>query len=301
MPTMHGSRRKTAVLAAREKQMNPERDESSSTGSVADAHLPKFTGGSGRLKDFACVLAEVACGLSREQARKQDQDDFNAMTATEQIEWRYNDLILSRRGLNRPPPKQWRFEILERAFLQYLIRAAKKNGWEVTNEWGVDLDSPIGNGYVEVRVVHGLYANTTNAKKSKLAEALGALLVCRATTGASGTDVPGIEHARVCNAANWYLKPEVQRDDGLAGAVYGVLKKAHLAGEPRPTARQVLDSFANHNPLAIVRVVSDGCDYSSTKGEEKSADIGLIQKRIHEFTTERQRRKKAAQDPPKAP
>lgn len=281
--------------------MHPERDESSSTGSVAHAHLPRFTGGSGRLKDFACFLAEVACGLSREQARKQDQDDFNAMTATEQIEWRCNDLILSRSGLNRPPPNQLRFEILEQAFLRYLIRAAETNGWEVTNEWGVDLDPPTGNGYVEVRVVHGLYANTTSAKKYKLAEALGALPVCRAATGASGTDVSGIEHAKVCNPASWHLKRKVQRDDGLAGAVYGVLKTAHLAGEPRPTARQVLDSFAKHKPLTIVRVVSDGCDYSSTKGEEKSADIGLIQKRIHEFTTERQRRKKAAQDPPKAP
>jgi hypothetical protein len=281
--------------------MSQERDAYSKESGGTLAYLHRFNDGTGQLSEFASFLAEVACGMSREQARKQDQDDFNAMTATEQIEWRCNEFILSRHGLNRPPPKQWRFEILERAFLRHFIRAAEKNGWEVTNEWGVDLDPPTGNGYVEVRVVHGLYANTTSAKKSKLAEALGALLVCRAATGVSESDVPRVEHARVGNAATWYLKRRVQRDDGLAGAIYGVLKKAHVAGEPRPTARQVLDSFAQHKPLAIVRVVSDGCDYSSPKGEEKSADTGHIQKRIQEFTTERQRPKKAAQDPPNAP
>jgi len=281
--------------------MSQEQDEIPRESGAILAHLHKFNDGTGKLSDFARFFAELACGMSREQARKQDQDDFNAMTATEQIEWYLNDRILSPSGLNSPPPKQSRFDNLEKAFLRHFICKAQRNDWEVTDEWGVDLDPPTGNGYVDVRVIHALYANTTSVKKAKLAEALGALLEYQAATGVFKTDESGIEHARVGNAATWHLKSKVQRDDGLAGAIFGVLKTAYLAGEPKPTARQVLDSFAKCKPLAIVRVVSDGCDYSSTKGEEKSADIGHIQKRIQEFTTERQRPKNAAQDPPNTP
>ena len=90
--------------------------------------------------------------------------------------------------------------------------------------------------------------------------------------------------------ATWAVsKP--QRDDGLATPIFRVLKAAHDCESPRPSAIDVLEAFRAALPTEIVRVLADGCDYFDRKGNEASADLNSIRKRIEHMT--------AAQAPPK--
>jgi hypothetical protein len=280
--------------------MSQERDAFSIESGVTLAHLHKFNDGTGKLSDFASFLAEVACGMSREQARKRDQDDFNAMTDTEQVEWHYNDRILSGSGLNRPPPKQWRFDVVQKAFLRHFIRTAQKNGWEVTDEWGVDLDPPTGQGYVDVRLVHDLYAGEKSRKKARLAEGLRSLLSNPIATTPELIAMPQADEPSACMKADWPLKPEVQRNHGLSRPVHTALKAAHDKGLPMPKAKDVVEYLRANKVADIVSVSANGCRYVNSQGKEVSADLIVIQGYIEELTT-RKRRKAAAQDPPKPP
>jgi len=88
--------------------------------------------------------------------------------------------------------------------------------------------------------------------------------------------------------ASWTLK-QPQRDDGLATPIHRVLKAAHVAMAPRPTAREVLEAFRTTKPTEIVRVLADGCDFFDNKGGEASANLEGIRKRIGEMTTVKRR------------
>jgi hypothetical protein len=280
--------------------MSQEQDEIPRESGAILAHLHKFNDGTGKLSDFALFFAELACGMSREQARKQDQDDFNAMTATEQIEWYYNDRILSPHGLNSPPPKQSRFDSLEKRFLRHFIFTAQKNGWEVTDEWGVDLDPPTGDGYVDVRLIHDLYAGEKSRKKARLAEGLQSLLGHQAATTPDLIAMPHTVEPRADMKADWPLKSEVQRNHGLSRAVHTALKAAHDKGLPMPKAKDVVEFFRANKVADIVSVSANGCRYINSQGKECSADLRGIQGYIEELTT-RKRRKTAAKDPPTPP
>jgi hypothetical protein len=83
--------------------------------------------------------------------------------------------------------------------------------------------------------------------------------------------------------ASWPLK-KPQRDDGLAGAIYRVLKAAQHEGASRPTARDVLEAFRGKKPTEIVRVLADGCDFFDRRGDVASADLDSIRKRISAMT-----------------
>jgi hypothetical protein len=82
----------------------------------------------------------------------------------------------------------------------------------------------------------------------------------------------------------WQLhKPE--RDDGLAGLVFQVLKAAHDAGGEKPNAREVLTEFEKSAPRGILKVLPDGCDYLDGNGNPKSISLTLLRKRIDRMTS----------------
>jgi hypothetical protein len=107
-----------------------------------------------------------------------------------------------------------------------------------------------------------------------------------AQSGVRSTEAARLEQGEQDVGAQWPLKDRVMRDDGLSTPVHEALKAAHQAGKPRPTAREVLAYFDGPNrPKTIVRVLADGCDYFGRHGNEQSADLKKISKRIVELTT----------------
>lgn len=97
------------------------------------------------------------------------------------------------------------------------------------------------------------------------------------------------------STANWPIKPMVIRDDGLTGAVHRVLMDAHKNGALKPpSARDVLEIFRSTRTPGIARVHSDCCDYSHSSGEERSAGIPDIQRRIEEITRKSPRKTRAS-------
>jgi hypothetical protein len=77
---------------------------------------------------------------------------------------------------------------------------------------------------------------------------------------------------------------EPKRCDGLATPIFRVLKAAHEAGREKPSARIVLEDFRANKPAGIARVLADSCDYLNSKGDEESADLESIRKRITAMT-----------------
>jgi hypothetical protein len=97
------------------------------------------------------------------------------------------------------------------------------------------------------------------------------------------TDEPSPVAPGPANGATWPLhKP--QRDDGLTGAVYQVLKAAWDAGRDKPRARDVLEEFNKSRPSAITKVLADGCDFMDSRGNVQSADLEHLRKRIDHMT-----------------
>lgn len=77
----------------------------------------------------------------------------------------------------------------------------------------------------------------------------------------------------------WTLK-KPRRFQGYGLPLYGVLKAAHTAGLPRPTARFVLDEFAKNTHPVILCVSSDSMDYQNGNGEKVTADLDAIRAAI---------------------
>ena len=100
----------------------------------------------------------------------------------------------------------------------------------------------------------------------------------------TAADAPALSASQVVPvAASWALvKPT--RCDGLATPIHRVLKLALSANSARPSARDVLESFRVKLPPEVARVLADGCDYFDTKGNEASADLESIRKRIDKMT-----------------
>lgn len=81
----------------------------------------------------------------------------------------------------------------------------------------------------------------------------------------------------------WTLnKPK--RYQGYGKPLYDVLKAAHAAGLPRPTAIDVLDAFAKNRPLGILGVTHDSMDYQNGNGIKVTADLDAIRAAIGRLT-----------------
>jgi hypothetical protein len=78
------------------------------------------------------------------------------------------------------------------------------------------------------------------------------------------------------------VRPE--RFPGYRKPLYDLLKTANIAGEPRPTARDVLDRWKHKPPPDVPEVMSDGLKYFDANGDTKTADLKAIQQAIKNLT-----------------
>ena len=87
-------------------------------------------------------------------------------------------------------------------------------------------------------------------------------------------------------AESWHIK-EPERAHGYTLELYRVLKAAHDAGQPRPKARDVLDSWAASKPHNILEVMADGFKYMDSNGDPKLVDLNGLRTAINRMTSER--------------
>ncbi len=73
----------------------------------------------------------------------------------------------------------------------------------------------------------------------------------------------------------WSLKTSIERAPGYRWPLYQVLKAAHIARQPCPKARNVLEAW-ELNPPPDLRVMPDGVKYNDGLGNQKEADLKAI-------------------------
>ena len=74
---------------------------------------------------------------------------------------------------------------------------------------------------------------------------------------------------------------------GYTLPLFNVLSAAHRAGEPRPTARDVLEAWRTNQPQEIAQVLADGFNYYDSTGNTKAAGIESLRKAIERMTNAR--------------
>lgn len=92
----------------------------------------------------------------------------------------------------------------------------------------------------------------------------------------------GAEPEPTKDRAQWSLKP-IERAPGYRWPLYQVLKAAHIAGQPRPKARDVLETW-KLKPPPDVQVMPDGVKYNDGLGNPKEADLKAIGQSIKGLT-----------------
>ena len=96
-------------------------------------------------------------------------------------------------------------------------------------------------------------------------------------------DAPPVVSVGISDGAAWKLtKP--QKPQGYGRPLYDLLKTAHIAEKPRPTARDVLESWRVKKPVEVAQVLADSLDYYDVKGNTKPASLELIRKVIGRMT-----------------
>ena len=81
----------------------------------------------------------------------------------------------------------------------------------------------------------------------------------------------------------WSLKTSNLRYSGYRWPLHQALKAAHIAGRPRPTARDILAAWTA-NPPPDVQAMPDGVKYNNGLGKPREADSKAIQQAIKGLT-----------------
>jgi len=84
-------------------------------------------------------------------------------------------------------------------------------------------------------------------------------------------------------APAWCLNKPT-RFQGYGKPLYDFLKAAHIAGQTKPNARDLLDSWKSKPPLDVVEVNDNSLKYYDAKGNTKPADLEAIRKTINRMT-----------------
>jgi hypothetical protein len=94
------------------------------------------------------------------------------------------------------------------------------------------------------------------------------------------------EHISVTKTPAWPLyKPK--RIHGYTAPLHRFLAAARQQGKPRPSARDVLESWRTDPPAEIAKVLTDSMDYYDNKDGTKTADTEAIQEAINRMTKPR--------------
>ncbi len=89
--------------------------------------------------------------------------------------------------------------------------------------------------------------------------------------------------ALLTTAPAWSLK-RPKRFQGYGKPLYDLLRSVHAAGQPKPSARDVLDTWKNKPPTDVVEVTDNGLKYYDARGNTKPADLEAIRKAIGRMT-----------------
>ncbi len=133
-----------------------------------------------------------------------------------------------------------------------------------------------------------LKAHVTREKAAQLADLLGMELPpeigltfpakAPEPAPASTTTMPGISAPPA-----WRIK-DVKRARGYTMGLINVLRAAQRAGEPRPSARDVLEAWRSNRPPEINQVLQDGFNYYDAAGNIKATTIEALSKAIKRLT-----------------
>jgi hypothetical protein len=124
------------------------------------------------------------------------------------------------------------------------------------------------------------WAATKQGLPAPLSQLLGEVPTLQADAVAAPVAAPVV--------ASWSLtKP--RRFQGYTEPLYLLLEAAQLAGQPRPTARDVLQAFGANQPSQIAKVTGgESLDYYLTKGGTKTANLKAITAAITGMTAKSQ-------------
>jgi hypothetical protein len=75
-----------------------------------------------------------------------------------------------------------------------------------------------------------------------------------------------------------------KRFQGYGRPLYDVLKKAQAAGQPMPSAHDVLGAFKLARPSEVIEVMASGIKYYDSNGGVKLADMNALRKAIQRMT-----------------
>ena len=101
--------------------------------------------------------------------------------------------------------------------------------------------------------------------------------------GTSGGVVIDSDSHVLPTAPAWSPK-RPKRFQGYGKPLYDLLKAAHVAGLPKPSARDVLDRWKEKRPFEVTEVTDNGLKYYDAQGSTKPADLEAIRKAIGRMT-----------------
>ncbi len=81
-----------------------------------------------------------------------------------------------------------------------------------------------------------------------------------------------VEAAPMKAGQGWSLKTSIARAPGYRWPLYQTLKAAHIAGQPCPKARDVLEIWKKNPPLEV-QVMPEGVKYNDGLGNAKEANL----------------------------
>jgi hypothetical protein len=82
----------------------------------------------------------------------------------------------------------------------------------------------------------------------------------------------------------WTLKKLERVRDMLAPMIYAALKEAHSAGEPCPTAREVMERIEHKRPREFLGIAGDDIKFLDVNGDSDTANIEAVRSRIRRLT-----------------
>jgi hypothetical protein len=84
-------------------------------------------------------------------------------------------------------------------------------------------------------------------------------------------------------ASTWNLK-KPQRTGGYRVPLYLLLEAAHIAGNSKPSAREVIAAFTANIPTEIAKILPNGFDYYDSQGNTKEATLEALAEAIRRMT-----------------
>ncbi len=87
-----------------------------------------------------------------------------------------------------------------------------------------------------------------------------------------------------CQPAQSWTVRKPKRQPGYSPALLRLLGEIHEKGQPRPTAREVIELWRNNPPQEVDKVLADSIDYYDAKGNTKPATLRAIAATIKRMT-----------------